>query len=242
SSSSSSFGSNSSSSAGDDWILAAYIVTSPWWGPRAAMGDSSRHRFAYLSHPYANNHPGFIVSAGRDRPQMQLGGRSVLGQGMSVRASVDGGMVDSNLGRMGVSGVISGRHRFEVETRWDLFTEAPAEGGIDRIWLGDVNLTYQHAVGRHGQFRAGVGIRSLVDAEGNRHGFNFTYGFDLYPVDPIVIHAAFDAGNVGTAGFVQLHASVGVMMGPMELYAGYDQTWVDDIDLGSPVVGLRLWR
>ncbi len=239
SSSDSSYGNGGSA---EDVVLALYIVASPWWLPHAALGDQWGRPFAYLSHPYADGHSGYVLQAGRDAPGHDASGRAVLGAGTSVRASVEGGLIDPTMTRFGLAGRISGSSRFEVETRWDLFSEALPGGAIDQLWLGDVTVTWQHAVGRHGQFRSGLGVRALVDRGETTYGINFTYGMDLYPVRPLVLHAAVDLGTVGQAVVTQVQASFGLMLGPLELYAGYDQTWIDDIDLGGPTVGLRMWR
>lgn len=241
--SSSSYGGGGGGGSADDAWLALQIVASPWWLPHYALDDRFGTTFAYLPHPYAHNSDGYVQRSGRDRGVRAGQGRRLLGQATSIRASVEGGLVDQNLTRFTVAGRISGNHRFEIETKWDSFTESLGGGALDQIWLGDVNVTWQHAVGRHGQFRTGVGLRTMVDVDGTTdHGVNFTYGFDLYPASPLVVHAAIDVGTVGQAGFVQANGALGLMVGALELYVGYDQTWVGDVDLGGPMVGVRMWR
>lgn len=241
SSSSSSYSSDGVSSD-DDAVLALYVAASPWWLPHVALGDDYGRKFAYLSHPYAGGHPGFILQDGRDAPRRDGRGRSVLGGGSSLQTSLEGAPIDPQMTRFGLAARLSGSSRFELETRWDLFTEALPSGEVDQLWLGDVTLNWQHAVGRHGQFRTGVGVRAMSDKGEMTYGVNFSYGMDLYPVRPLVIHAGFDVGTVGSATVTQLQATLGLMVGAVEFYAGYDQTWVDDIDLGGPTAGVRLWR
>ncbi len=237
-----------SGGGGGDVGLALYVLASPWWLPHMMVGDEIGRSFAFDTHPYANGYDGFVHVAGRSAPMAGgAGGRSLLGRGAAMQASVEGGWLDPTMQRIGLSARISGHHRFEIETRWSGYQEllGPAERAsgrvVDALWLGDVNVTWLHAVGESVLIRSGAGIRSMVDAGETTLGVNLTYGMDIFPVRPLVISLSGDLGTVGQALYRGVRATVGFMVGRVEIYGGYDGAWVDEISLGGGLFGVRAW-
>jgi hypothetical protein len=131
--------------------------------------------------------------------------------------------------------------RVGLESAWTHFIEPLMDGGLDRLTIGDANLTFRFAQSERAQFRAGLGARLMTDHLGTDAGFNFTYGFDLFPARPLVISGAFDLGNLGQAFVFAGRATVGAALGRVELYAGYDVLLVDPVLFHGPVAGVRIW-
>jgi hypothetical protein len=131
--------------------------------------------------------------------------------------------------------------RLGLESAWTHFIEPLSGGGFDRLTIGDTNLTFRFAQSPSAQFWVGLGLRLLTDAVGTDPGFNFTYGFDLFPGRPLVISASIDLGNLGLAFALHGRATVGVALGVFELYAGYDAMLVDPVLFHGPLAGLRVW-
>lgn len=235
--------------SGNDFLLAFYVIASPWWLPHLAVGDRYGRPFAFDSHPYASGYDGFVHVGGRSTPMAAAGqgGRSLLGRGAAMQLAVEGGWLDPTLQRIGLSARISGAHRFEIETSWagyqELLGPLDRQSGrvIDALWLGDVNVTWLHAVGESVQFRSGLGLRTMVDAGETSWGVNATYGMDLFPFRPLVVSASADLGTVGSALYRGARVTLGFMIGAVELYGGWDGAWVDEIALGGGVFGVRGW-
>lgn len=247
SSSSDGYSSSSGGSAGD-YVLAFYILASPWWLPHVAVGDRMGRPFGFDEYPYANGYDGYVHIEGRSAPMAQdPDGRSILARTGAMQLAVEGGWLDPTIQRVGLSARISGGHRFEIDTSWSGYQEilGPQDNTsgrlIDALWFGDINLTYLHAVGESVQMRSGMGARAMLDGPDTTWGVNFTYGVDIYPVRPLVISASVDLGNVGSALYRGARATVGVMVGRVEFYGGWDGVWVDEIALGGGLLGVRTY-
>lgn len=250
SSSSSSSGDGTSSGGGspDDYVLAFYVMASPWWLPHMAVGDRMGRPFGFDEYPYANGYDGYVHIQGRSAPMAQApDGRAILGRSGAMQLAVEGAWLDPTMQRLGLAARISGGHRLEFDTSWSGYQEVlgPQDNAngrlIDALWFGDLNVTYLHAVGESVQMRSGVGARAMVDGPDTTWGVNFTYGIDIYPVRPLVISASFDLGNVGDALFRGARATVGLMVGRVEFYGGWDGIWVDEIALGGGLLGVRTY-
>jgi len=131
--------------------------------------------------------------------------------------------------------------RLGLASAWTHLLEPLPGGGLDRLTIGDANLTFRFAQSARAQFWVGLGARLMLDALGVDPGFSFTYGVDLFPRRPLVISAAVDLGNLGLAFVCHGRATVGAALGAVELYAGYDVLLVDPVLFHGPVAGLRVW-
>lgn len=249
SSSSSSRGPYRSGGGGSsDAVLAMYALASPWWLPHIAVGDRLGRPFGFDEYPYANGYDGYVHIQGRSVPMGEdPDGRAILGRSGAMQLAVEGAWLDPTMQRVGLSARISGGHRLEFDTSWSGYQEVlgpqDQQSGrlIDALWFGDLNITYLHAVGESVQMRSGVGARTMIDGPETTWGVNFTYGLDIYPVKPLVISASFDLGNVGSALYRGARATVGVMVGRVEFYGGWDGVWVDEIALGGGLLGVKTY-
>ena len=222
-----------------DGILAFYAFTAPWWLPHMAVGDEFGRHFGYPVRPYADGRDGYIQFTDEKRPPM-AGGSGGLRNG-AVRLKFEAARIDQSLIRRGIAARFSGNHRFEIETAWSQYTEAVTSGLLDQLLIGDVNARVQYAVHPNISFHSGIGVRTMLDKSENTYGFNFNYGVDVFPADPVILSADFDLGNLGSAPVMHLRATAGVLVGPVELYGGWDAIWVGSVELGGWTGGVRAW-
>lgn len=244
----------------------------PWWVPYAAVDDDYERPYAFPGAPYENGIDGYVRIAGitpalPDATASQHPGQRFLGNSTAVRVATEGSWIDADMQRFGLSLLVSTSSRVEIGTDWSLFTEKvhPGDpdfpnGGTDRLWLGTIDGSFLFAQGPHSQFRTGLGLRvrsgspvgvspnelgiNLVpgSASGYEYGINFLYGMDFYPVRPLILSMRGDVGNVGDGFIARARASAGAIVGHVELFGGYDNTWYRDQSWGGPVVGLRIWN
>lgn len=85
------------------------------------------------------------------------------------------------------------------------------------------------------------GARYFGDFHGGVGGVEAGLGFDLFIAKPIVLSASFTGGGVGSAGFLEARAQLGVMLSRLELFGGFSYLNIGGVNLHSPVLGVRLW-
>ena len=107
--------------------------------------------------------------------------------------------------------------------------------------IGDVNVIFRFAQNEWGMMRTGLGLRVRTDHCDSDFGFNFHYGADFFPVNPVVVSSSVDLGNLGAAGVVHLRGTVGLTRKGWEIFGGYDWLRIGDVNLQGPMLGLRLW-
>jgi hypothetical protein len=113
--------------------------------------------------------------------------------------------------------------------------------GHDSLWLGDVNVHFRFAQSPSLQMRAGLGMNYLSDPLGSDFGFNFTYGGDWFPVQPLIVSGELDIGTLGSSQLYHLRATAGANFGMSEAYVGYDYTDIGHTQIAGLVAGVRLW-
>ncbi|HSC86431.1 MAG TPA: hypothetical protein VLC09_04145 [Polyangiaceae bacterium] len=195
------------------------------------------YRLAQLSEPsqfaprlFARGCGAFCpVSAGQHSPSWRAG---VAAEG---GADLDGGMafaglelrLDSAFG-LGVAGRLQG------------FRE-PLESGPEYALLGKSHLVYRFATFSHVQFYGGLGPRWYVAPSGSVYaGVDLLYALHIQLLKPLVAEFEFDLANVGASFAPEIRGTLGLVAGPVEFYAGWDQHWIGDATLGGPVGGLRV--
>ena len=88
------------------------------------------------------------------------------------------------------------------------------------------------------QWRAGVGVNWLADQASPEVGVNFTYGFDWFPRRPWTLSSVIDVGTLGGSSLFHNRSTAGVMLGAMELFAGYDYFQIGTFNIHGPVAGI----
>jgi hypothetical protein len=151
----------------------------------------------------------------------------------------DIGQDTDGLKRGTLGGSLDSNHWFGLDTRWTYWLEKLPGEPADSLWLGDINVRLELVSVPALQLALGLGARLLVD-DGTRAGVNATAAAELYPIQPLVVRAEFDAGNLGKAAFWEAQANVGVLIQRFELYVGAARFRVDDVKFDSAFGGLRV--
>lgn len=207
-----------------------FTTSAPWWLPRSLLEDTGEWS-TFPPAPYAEDHPGYLVIDAVD----PLGTDN-----WSVRLSTEYGTDFGDLSRIGAHLLVDTSSRFGVETEWNQWIEASPVGD-DSLATGDFNLIYRFAQHERVQFRSGLGLNWLADAGRGDIGFNFTYGVDVFPAQPLTLSAVLDVGSLGDALYFHGRSTVGVVWGPAEIFTGYDYQRIGRVNLQGLVAGVQVW-
>ena len=217
------------------WAI-LFGVTSPWWVPNTALESADDVLTGFPVAPYANGGDGYLVfgTSETDNPAVDTrpwGGR------LSFDAASNFEGVTTSSGRLRIDTDC----RFGLDTEWATLFERNA-GDTDWLGRGDCNLVVRFAQSPRVEFHSGIGINWLADQHNADVGFNFTYGVDVFPLDPVVTSATLDLGKVGDASLIHFRGTVGVMvMSRMHLYTGYDLLDLEGASVHSFLTGIEFW-
>lgn len=209
--------------------LFALGITSPWWIPPIALADNSAESGKFLSTPYQNNHHGLMDI----EPFGEFNSQQV-----QFRFLADYGSDFSGLTRIGGQFKVDTASRLGFETSWNQFQEDLGTT-TDELWLGDANITWRFAQNEAMQFHTGVGLNWLNDASNTDTGFNFTYGFDLFPVKPWVFRGTMDLGRLGDTSRVHFRGDVGLVWKHFEIFTGYNFERISNVNLQGVSAGIQ---
>jgi hypothetical protein len=215
----------------------------PWSIPHAVLEESAdpeltaqnRCLGTYARMPYRNG-PGLLRNACDEPTYDEV--RGILG------FSSESGFMLQQVVPASLAVRVLLPKRLELAGRSDWWFDV-AKGSSDRAWMNTADMAFRFAQSKHVQFRTGAGLRHFKLDE-TRWGFDLLYGMDVYGNRPIVFRMEVHAGMLGDAGFGQARATMGGMIGRVELYAGYDHTYLSDgrgagAKIGGPIAGVRAW-
>ncbi|HUT13514.1 MAG TPA: hypothetical protein VMY42_23705 [Thermoguttaceae bacterium] len=236
--------------------LAFYTVTSPWWAPPAAMGDSYDVELFFPRFPYDHT-PGYMAISNQpvavpedpmkfDPYNPELGpvdfSRPLPGmRTWSARLRGEFATDNNHLERIGGHLLLSTSSRWGLDTEMSFLEESLSGGGRDRLWLGDCNLVFRFAQSEHVQWRTGIGFNWLDDPAATNFGFNFTYGMDWFPARPWVVSSTLDWGTLGRAEQFRFRTTAGVLLRGLESYVGYEYYDLDRTQMNMLIGGVRVW-
>lgn len=218
-------------------VLGAVVASSPFWGPPIMIGDGYAHPGYFPSYPYQYERGYMMV----DYTDLYQGKEQREGYKWAWRARPDYGTNFSGLEWIGGNFLLETTPRIGAETDFRFLEETAPGGGRDELWLGDANLFWRFAQSDQTQMRAGVGFNWLSDELHSDFGFNFTYAVDWYPVQPLVISAEMDLGNLNEAWLFHIRTTAGVTWRGAEAFVGYDLYDIDHFQAQGMVAGVRLW-
>jgi hypothetical protein len=237
--------SNSGEALGGLLICAAVVATSPFWVPHALLGDSLEIPSRFPGYPYALPSGGYLFVDDDDRRPWEAQEKSCLDpeylKPWAVRLALEDGNDFRGLNRVGGQLFVDTSTRLGLETDWHYFWERMGSGHSDETVLGNVNLTFRFAQRSWIEMITGMGVRLLTDRNDTRAGFNFLYGTDLFPIDPVIVSTLFEIGNLDNATVIHARATVGMIYGHWEVLGGYDFFRIGGVNLQGPVLGVRLW-
>jgi hypothetical protein len=226
-----------------------WIVVSPFSVPRLVVEqDAPEGGWSFGEYPYADGASGYLRPNGP--PTFDDEGVAHPGEEyrtFAFQAGVEGlASTDGTFGRLQGSVHILTKFRVDLDAAYSLYMERGQTDGVSSAWLGAAHLTYRFAESDHVHFRAGAGIKHWVDPGGWALGPDFVYGIDIFWGRPMTTSLEASAGLLGKGWSTGARASVGVMIGQAELYAGYDGVWIGSprqptAFLGGPVAGFRAY-
>ncbi len=217
------------------WMM-FYTLTSPWWVPHTILESEDETLIGFPLAPYSAGHTGYLLfeSGEEETPKSEAGS---WGGRLNLDAGTNFDGVATFSGRLRIDTV----SRFGVDTEWANLVSRNT-GDPDWLGRGDCNLVVRFAQSRRAQFHSGIGINWLADRSHLNAGFNFTYGMDLFPVDPIVTSATLDLGKIGHAGLIHFRGTIGAMVTPkVHLYTGYDLLNLGGASIHSFLTGVEFW-
>jgi len=212
-----------------------YTFGLPWSLPRL-FDDPTL--VGYARRPFADG-PGMLRLAPHSTPETDAEGV----RDVALAVDMETGYMLEGV----VPGAIAMRlqlpHRFEVSSRVHLLSDV-LDPAHPLAAAATTHLAYRFAQGSRFDFRTGVGMR-LFALDDVRMGIDFVHAFDIYIARHFVWRVELHAGNADRAFVGQARSTLGAMVGPCELYAGYDHTaYLGDgtrATLGGPVGGVRAW-
>lgn len=203
-------------------------ATSPWWGPNTALADDSAEQASFQT-PYYDDYHGLLDI----EPFCTEDGRHT-----QVEFLADYGTDFSGLQRYGGQFQLDSVSRWGIDSEFDNFIE-DLPNGDDQLWMGDANVTYRFAQNESMTFHTGLGFNWMSDAGQNDFGWNFTYGFDLFPRKPWVIRGVMDLGRLGDTSRVHVRTDVGVVWKNAEFFVGYDLERISTVNLQGMTAGVQ---
>lgn len=207
-------------------VLAA--LASPFTVPIALLNDGHDVEARFPDYPYADDLPGSLVKT-----------TPYQGNTKDWVANVQFFAIPetSDINRYGGRLVLDSAMRLGIDTETNYWNES-SSAGSDHVWTGDANLIFRFAESEHVQMRAGLGVNWLSDRVGTNAGMNFTYGLDWFPRKPFTISTVFDFGSIGRGTLFHNRTTAGLMLGPVEAFAGYDYFQIGSTSFHGPVAGL----
>jgi hypothetical protein len=225
--------------SGAFWFL---LFTSPFTVPAHLMGDDWNYRYFLPWYPYPREYPGYLVPAPEDATEdLRSVTENVRRRTFAGRLSLEGGTDFAGVGRFGGQLRLDSAYRLGILTSWNYYNERLPCGCHDQFVIGDFNIIVRFAQNEFAAMYAGGGFRMLGDRFGNDFGCNFTYGMEWFPMRPVVVGAALDAGTLGSASVFHTRATLGIVHRHWELYGGYDFLRIGNVNLQGPMAGVPLW-
>nr|MDQ3032434.1 hypothetical protein [Myxococcota bacterium] len=167
---------------------------------------------------------------------------------MLVVPQLEGGYVIDGVGRALASVRVITMIPLEAHLAYSMYFEPRSGGRLDAIALGRLGLAWRPVDEDEAHLRIGGSLRHWQDAQGARLGGEAFVGLDLFVEEPLVISLEGSIGIVGDAAMFEARGTLGIMMGPAELYAGWHHLAISPLDtrfagveLTGPIAGLRLW-
>lgn len=224
----------------------------PWTLPYAFLEPHGAELTLYAPHPYADGGSGYLL--GRRPPPaasapsgpatgLVAGERPLneVGRSFALQGSAETSYLWGELARFGAVLRLLTPVRLELDTSWSLTGERESSGNTLWVGWGTNHITWRFAQSEAIQFRTGIGTRHWIDTISHELGVDLFYGFEAMPERPLIFSCEAHLGSLGSAVVWQLRAGLGFMLDALELYVGYDHTQIADVQLGGPMLGLRVW-
>lgn len=220
-------------------MVVLLLVTAPFTVPPFFLNDNYTNKGVFLSYPYAEKWDGIMQM----EPELMKDGKTpdTWSRLMSLRVAAENGNDFTGLNRVGLVFLADTMTRFGIGGSVNFYEEKRDNLPPDQLTIGDVNVLFRFAQSQHWQWRTGLGLRWMHDHTQTDYGFNFVYGFEWFPHDPITVGMQLEAGTLGNTGVIRFTSRMGLVWKHAEAYVGYDYLQIGGTELHGPMVGLRLW-
>lgn len=205
-------------------------VTAPWWAPRRYDDVCLA---GYAARPFAAG-PGTALDD--CDPYVSHRKRTLLQLDLESGYMLEGAIPASLSLRYQLP------RRFEISARGTFLSDVIAQP-TEYAFAGTVHVLWHHALARRVDFRTGVGMR-LFSMDSTRAGLDLLYGIDGYPSQWSIVRVELHAGLFAHAFTAEARGTIGALLGPVELYAGYGHTvfaGASRATLRGPIAGVRAW-
>jgi hypothetical protein len=224
-------------------VLAGIVATSPFWGPFALLEDNFSVPAYFPGHPYVLPHTSYLHLDPdgwnpHDDQKADFFDRDYLKK-WTVRLAVEEGNDFAGLNRLGGRLFVDTTWRVGLTSNWNWYHEHLSATRDDNALISDHNLTFRFAQSEWMQMHAGLGARLWSDHAGTKTGFNFVYAAEAYPINPLVLTAQVDLGNLDSEFVVHARGTVGVQLRRFEVFTGYDFLRIGSVNLQGPLAGVR---
>lgn len=183
-------------------------------------------------YPYENGNTGYLMTEEYTSPLRRW----------AARARCDYSEDFDDLSRIGGHLLLSTTSRWGLDTEMNYLQEHLPDRSRDRLWLGDCNLVLRNRrANAFYEAHLGLGFNWLDDPIETNYGFNFTCGFDLYPIKPLVFSTEIDWGTIGSAEAFHFRTTAGVVVHGLEAYVGYEYRDIDRFYFNGLIAGVRVW-
>lgn len=215
------------------------LVTAPFTVPPFFLNDNYSSKGVFLSYPYAEKWDGVMQM----EPGLEKEGKTpdTWSRLMSLRVAAENGNDFTGLNRVGLVFLADTMTRLGIGGSVNFYEEKRDNLPPDQLTIGDVNVLFRFAQSQHWQWRTGLGFRWMHDHTQTDYGFNFVYGFEWFPHEPLTLGMQFEAGTLGNTGVIRCTSRMGFNWKHAEIYAGYDYLQIGGTELHGPMIGLRLW-
>ena len=246
-------------------IGAGVVAASPFWAPRALLGDDNRPGY-FPRYPYDHTDGFLLLDDGTEQTDdriKQLESEKIdlgtdpntspydgLAQFLNRHppqknwaCQVQADYLDEfdTVSSYGGQVIFDTASRIGFDGSFEHLRERLPGDNFDNLTLGDANLIYRFAQSARILLRTGIGMNWLNDARRTDLGFNFTYGGDFFPHKPWVISAAVDWGTLGHPGLFRFRTTAGILVNRFETYAGYEYCDIGRTQNNFFVAGVRIW-
>jgi hypothetical protein len=160
---------------------------------------------------------------------------------VSGQVRAEGGYILGGVYRGGFGARLMTPLPLELDVNFHALAEPLPDNTVDRSTFGNAHLGFRFAQSERVQFRTGLGHQQFADRQGIEPGIDFFYGFEAELGAHLILAVGGNLGSAGHAFVGQARATLGVMLGRVEMYAGYDHVSIGGVLLGGPTAGLRAW-
>lgn len=203
----------------------------PWVGPHVLLEEDGVGTARFPVGPYAEGSDGYLLFDDEGPATKPWSGR------VSLDTAYNFDDVSTLTGRLRLDTT----YRVGIDAEWASLIER-GPGTTDWLGRGDCNVVVRFAQSPRLQMHSGIGINWLADHDQADVGFNFTYGADFFPIDPVVSSATLDLGKIGDSSLIHFRGTIGVMVRPhLHVYTGYDLLNLEGNSIHSLLTGVEFW-